>query len=187
MEEFEERVTLAHRAEAPEELAALLADLSPPVSEAASAQALEIASDAPERGEAVAIFGGARREGTWLVPRHLHVTAFFGGVELDLRTARLPPGPIDLDVSVTFGGVQIVVPPTLAVEVHGSAIFGGFEHLERPSSATDPNAPVLRIHGRAIFGGVSVETRLAGESATQAHRRLRKERRAHRHARRQLD
>lgn len=187
MEEFEERVTLAHRAEATEELAALLADLSQPPSELATGPTQEIAGDAPERGEAVAIFGGTRRDGTWLVPRRLHVTAFFGGVNLDLRTARLPPGSIDLDVSATFGGVQIIVPPTLSVEMHGTAIFGGFEQMERASSAPDPYVPVLRIRGRAIFGGVSVETRLPGESSMQAHRRRRKERRALRHANRQSD
>jgi hypothetical protein len=187
MEEFEERVTLAHRAQAVEELAALLADLSPPPSELATAQSLAVASNAPERGEATAIFGGTRREGAWSVPRHLRVTAFFGGVELDLRTARLPPGPVDLDVTATFGGVQVIVPPTLAVEVHGTAIFGGFEHMDRTSSTPDPDLPVVRIHGRAIFGGVSVETRLPGESSFQAHRRRRKDRRALRHAGRRSD
>lgn len=187
IEEFEERVTLAHRAQAVEELAALLADLSPPPSELATAQSLAVASNAPERGEATAIFGGTRREGAWSVPRHLRVTAFFGGVELDLRTARLPPGPVDLDVTATFGGVQVIVPPTLAVEVHGTAIFGGFEHMDRTSSSPDPDLPVVRIHGRALFGGVSVETRLPGESSFQAHRRRRKDRRALRHAGRRSD
>jgi len=187
IEEFEERVTVAHRAQAAEELAALLADLSPPPSEPATAQALAVANDAPERGEATAIFGGTRREGAWAVPRHLRVTAFFGGVELDLRTARLPPGLVDIDVTATFGGVQVIVPPTLAVEVHGTAIFGGFEHMDRTSSAPDSDLPVVRIHGRAIFGGVSVETRLPGESSFQAHRRRRKDRRALRHAGRRSD
>ena len=176
IEEFEERVTLAHRAQSADELATLLADLSL-ADEPATTQALELATDASEHGEAVAIFGGTRRDGAWNVPRHLHVTAFFGGVELDLRSARLPAGPIDLAVTATFGGVQIIVPPNLAVEVHGTAIFGGFEHMERASSSPDPSLPVLRIRGRAIFGGVSVETRLPGESEREAHRRRR---RAHR-------
>jgi hypothetical protein len=148
----------------------------------------EIAGNAPERGEAVAIFGGTRRVGAWSVPRHLHVTAFFGGVELDLRTARLPPGPIDLDVTATFGGVQVIVPPTLAVESarHGdlSAVLSRWI-VPRPHP--DPDVPVVRIRGRAIFGGVSVETRLPGESSIQAHRRRRKERRALRHAGRRSD
>jgi hypothetical protein len=83
-----------------------------------------------------------------------------------------------------FGGVHVVVPPSLAVEVQGTAIFGGFEQLHRTSSVPNPDLPVVRIHGRAIFGGVSVDTRLPGESSFQAHRRQRKEQRALRHARR---
>jgi hypothetical protein len=182
VEEFEERVTLAHRAQSADELAALLADLTL-AAEPAATQALAIASDAKERDEAVAIFGGTRRDGAWTVPRHLQVTALFGGVELDLRRARLPAGPIDLAVTATFGGVQIIVPPNLAVEVHGTAIFGGFDHMDRASSSPDPSLPVLRIRGRAIFGGVSVETRLPGESEREAHRRLRRAHRQLRHNR----
>jgi hypothetical protein len=184
MEEFEERVTLAHRAQAVDELAVLVADLSSPSSEPPPTQALEIATSAPERGEAVAIFGGTRRVGAWSVPRHMHVTAFFGGVELDLRNAQLPPGPIDMDVTAAFGGVHVIVPPSLAVEVHGTAIFGGFEQMDRASSAPDPDVPVVRIRGRAIFGGVSVDTRFPGESSWQAHRRQRQEQRALRLTRR---
>jgi hypothetical protein len=182
VEEFEERVTLAHRAQSGDELASLLADLSA-AAEASTTQALELSSDAPEQGEAVAIFGGTRRDGAWNVPRHLQVTAIFGGVELDLRQARLPGGPIDLTVTATFGGVQIIVPPNLAVEVHGNAIFGGFDHMDRASSSPDPGLPVLRIRGRAIFGGVNVETRLPGESQRAALRRLRRAHRQLRHHR----
>jgi len=182
VEEFEERVTLAHRAQSADELAALLADLTL-AAEPAATQALAIASDARERDEAVAIFGGTRRDGVWNVPRHLQVTALFGGVALDLRKARLPAGPIDLAVTATFGGVQIIVPPNLAVEVRGTAIFGGFEHMDRASSSPDPSLPVLRIRGRAIFGGVSVETRLPGESEREAHQRRRRAHRQLRHER----
>lgn len=186
MEEFEERVTLAHRAKSTAELAALTADLAETTSPSAAPAPLELALDAPASGEAVAIFGGTRREGTWKVPYRLRVVAVFGGVELDLREARLPPGPIEFDVTAMFGGVQIVVPPTLAVEVHGTAIFGGFEHMDRASATPDANAPLLRIHGRALFGGVQVETRLVGESGRQAHRRRRRQRRMQRHDRRRL-
>lgn len=179
LEEFEERVTLAHRAQSADELAKLLADLSV-AAEPTATEALQVASDAPERGEAVAIFGGTRRDGVWNVPRHMRVTAIFGGIELDLRKARLPAGPVELEVNTTFGGVQVIVPPNLAVEVHGTAIFGGFDHMDRASSSPDPSLPVVRISGRAIFGGVSVETRLPGESDRDAYRRLRREHRQRR-------
>jgi len=183
MEEFEERLTVAHRAGTAEELAALTADLAAPTAEAPAAQALVLSTDSPAQGSALAIFGGTRRSGGWTVPRHLQVTAIFGGVELDLREARLPAGTVDVEVTAVFGGVQIMVPPNLAVEIHGSAILGGFDQMDRAPLAPDPNAPVLRIHGTAVMGGVSVETRLPGESSRMAHRRRRRERRALRHGR----
>lgn len=184
MEVFEERVTVAHRAQTSAELAALCADLAPPASHPAASPAIQVASETPTSGEAVAIFGGVQRVGRWRVPRRLRVVAVFGGVELDLRDAELPAGVIDIDVRATFGGVKIIVPPTIAVEVHGLAFFGGFEHMHRAPPTPDPNAPALQIRGKAVFGGVSVETRLASELRGMAHRRLRKEVREQRHMRR---
>jgi hypothetical protein len=184
LEAFEERVTIAHRAKNREELAALTTDLAPPADELAPNPTLCIASETPQSGEAVAIFGGTQRVGKWRVPRRLRVVAVFGGVKIDLREAELPAGVIDMDVRATFGGVQIIVPPTLAVEVHGSAVFGGFAHLDRVPPNPDPNAPMVNIHGTALFGGVSIETRLAGESRDMAFRRNRKAKPAHRHLRR---
>jgi len=183
MERFEELLTLAHRASTADELTALTADLSVPAAQAAPVRAIELACDVPTRGSVLAVFGGTRRNGAWTVPRHMHVTAIFGGVEIDLRDARLPAGTIDLYVRAVFGGVEIIVPPTLAVEIHGSAILGGFDQMERTPASPDPGVPVLRIHGTAILGGVNVDTRLPGESSRMAHRRNRWERRAARHAR----
>lgn len=184
MDTFEERVTVAHRTESLQELTDLTADLSVLSPAVAPQTALETVTDPPPSGEAMAIFGGVQRVGRWPVPRRLRVVAVFGGVEMDLREAQLPAGRIDIDVKVVFGGLQLIVPPTLAVEVHGSAVFGGFEQLDRVPPSPDPAAPMLHIHGKAIFGGVSIETRLPGESQGMAHRRRRSERRARRHQRR---
>jgi hypothetical protein len=94
---------------------------------------------------------------------------------LDFREARLPPGETHVSVFILMGGVQIIVPPELAVETSGMAIMGGFEHLERAPAVADPERPVLRVTGFAMMGGVAVETRLAGESERDARRRRRKE------------
>lgn len=184
MEAFEERVTIAHRAETDEELAALTAELAPMAGTLVQSNPMTIAHEAPDSDEAIAIFGGVQRTGRWRVPRRLRAVAVFGGIELDLRHAELPAGSFVMDVRATFGDVQIVVPPNLAVEVHGSAIFGGFAHLDRVPPDPDPNAPVLHVYGKAVFGGVSIETRLAGETDLAAHRRQRQQLREERHMRR---
>jgi hypothetical protein len=118
-----------------------------------------------------AIFGGVERRGSWSVARQLKARAILGGIVLDFRDAALPPGVTDLHVSAVFGGIEIIVPPGLSVEVSGTAIFGGFGHVERVPAVADPDRPVLRVRGRAVFGGVAVETRLPGESESDASRR----------------
>ena len=165
VDEFERRVTRAHTSESAEEITALTADL--PASTTAlrhgdgraGAGRCRAASAAPET--VYAIFGGVDRRGTWTVPRRWRVVATFGGALLDLREARFPTGVIDLEVRAVFGGVQIIVPPGLAVEVHGTAIMGGFQNVNRAPAHPDPDAPLLRIHGLAFMGGVDITMRLA--------------------------
>jgi hypothetical protein len=202
VDEFERRVTLAHTSESPEEIAALTSDLPASTTALAKKATVALAPATADDGVApetvYAIFGGVDRRGTWNVPRRWRVVAAFGGAQLDLREARFPTGVIDLEVRAVFGGVQIVVPPGLAIEVHGTAIMGGFQDVNRAPAHPDPDAPLLRIRGLALMGGVEITMRLPGESERQAHRRrkvetrqerraLRDERRADRRNQRALD
>jgi len=183
MEEFERRLTAAHRAENVAELDTLVADL--PATAAAPATALVPApkpaqivpaSSVVDRRTMVAIMGGFQRNGAWTAPRHLRIVCFWGGAQLDFREARMPEGATEISVFAMMGGVQLIVPPGLAVEMDGTAIMGGFEHMERAPAEPDPDRPVLRIRGFVIMGGVSVQTRLPGETERDARRREKKER-----------
>jgi hypothetical protein len=184
VEEFERRVTRAHTSESVEEITALTSDLAPTTALAPATVALAPAAPASdaEPETVYAIFGGVDRRGTWTVPRSWRVVATFGGAQLDLREARFPTGVIDLEVRAVFGGVQIIVPPGLAVEVQGTAIMGGFQNVNRAPAHPDPDAPLLRIRGLAFMGGVDVTMRLPGESERQADRRRRVESRQERRA-----
>jgi len=185
VDEFERRVTRAHVTESVEEITALTGDLPAATTElrpatVALAPAAPGGEVAPET--VYAIFGGVDRRGSWTVPRRWRVVATFGGAQLDLREARFPTGVIDLEVRAVFGGVQIIVPPGLAVEVHGTAIMGGFQNVNRAPAHPDPDAPLLRIRGLAFMGGVDITMRLPGENDRQAHRRRRVESRQERRA-----
>jgi len=185
VDEFERRVTLAHTSESSEEIVALTSDLPASTTVLAKvtvALAPVTADDGLAPETVYAIFGGVDRRGSWNVPRRFRVVAAFGGAQLDLREARFPTGVIDLEVKAVFGGVQIIVPPGLAVEVHGTAIMGGFENVNRAPTHPDPDAPLLRIRGLALMGGVAITMRLAGESERQAHRRRKVESRQERRA-----
>lgn len=110
---------------------------------------------APTSRVAKAIFGGVSRRGQWVVPAHYRVKAVFGGVDLDLREARLESAEVTIESKAVFGGVNIVVPPDVTVIMEGTGIFGGFggdaEDVQPPAGA-----PVVRVTGKAVFGGVAV-------------------------------
>jgi hypothetical protein len=188
VDEFERRVTVAHTSDALAQIEELVSDLAAATTTAELAPATVAMVPAGEGQEApaqtvFAVFGGVDRRGAWTVPRNFRVIAMMGGAHLDLREARFPRGVVDLEVKAIFGGVQILVPPGLAVEVNGSAIMGGFQNVNRSPPTPDPDAPLLRVRGLAIMGGVDISMRLPGESDRDAARRLRK---AARHERKAL-
>lgn len=174
VDEFDARLTYAHRATTVADVERLVSDL---VDEAPSQAVVVASSHAIVAGrdrdheEVAAVFGGVEKRGPWVLPRRLRAVAVFGGIVLDLREAVLAPGPSEIHVTAVLGGVHLIVPPHLSVEVSGSAVLGGFEHMDRAPMSPDPERPLLRVHGRATLGGVAIETRLPGESQKEAHRR----------------
>lgn len=83
----------------------------------------------------------------------LDVTA--GGVELDLRYARLAPQGALLDVRVMMGGVDIRVPDTWQVMCDVTPLLGGADAMTRSTQGSS-NAPVLRVIGSVTLGGLSI-------------------------------
>jgi hypothetical protein len=182
LEEFEARLTRAHSAETPDAIAAVHADLPALASAPRMSVAVARASDVRPEASLYAVLGGITRSGAWAVPKHVSIDTVLGGAQLDLREAQFGPGVTEIKVRALLGGVQIIVPPGLAVQTEGSSILGGFDHVGRSPAHPDPDAPLLRIEGVAILGGVAVETRLPGEGEKEAHQRRKKERRSARRA-----
>lgn len=101
------------------------------------------------------------------IKRRLHTQDFqggemiavFGGIEVDLREANMPPGKeVVVDANATFGGIELRVPYSWQVVMRGMGIFGGYEDKTVPPRPTEGvTAPRLLITGYAVFGGVSVE------------------------------
>ncbi len=190
LEEFEARVERAVRARTEAELEELLADLpaqlpartapAPAWRDTQPAPVPARAAD-PERDERrqhiIAVLSGATRKGQWEPSRHLFAYAFWGGAELDFREAALAPGTTNVTAIAIMGGVEIIVPPGVAVDVEGFALMGGIDQMHERGSTDDPNAPRIRVQGFAMMGGVDVAVRRAGESKREARRRRRTERR----------
>lgn len=171
---LEERLTQAYQLTTPAELQALVADL-PVVQVAVPAGAVSTAPArtdyVSERQVVAALMGGAERKGVWTPPQELWVVAVMGGAELDFRQARFGPGVTEVNCFVLMGGVEIVVPPGVQVELNGLAIMGGFGQTGSAAPETDRDAPVLRIGGFAMMGGVDVQVRYEHERPSDARRR----------------
>jgi predicted membrane protein len=112
-------------------------------------------TDQRDRAHAFSVFSGQRVVSESQQFRGASLSAFFGGVTLDLRHAKLAPEGADVDVMTAFGGAQIIVPEGWQVLFSGVPIFGGFE--DKTSHTGGETGPQLRIRGTAIFGGVEAK------------------------------
>jgi hypothetical protein len=143
--EHSERAERAQVARTLGELATLTADLAAP-----SAQPIRLDGHKPIAG----IFGRERRDGRWVVPERLGVTAIFGEVVLDLREAVLQSRRITMIATVLGGTVQLIVPEEVAVEVTGSAVLSRKSHVG--TTTTRPETPVIEVRVFALGGRVKV-------------------------------
>lgn len=112
-------------------------------------------TDQRDQAQAFSVFGGQRLINESQQFRGASLTAFCGGVTLDLRQAKLAPEGADVDVMTAFGGAQIIVPVGWPVLFTGVPIFGSFE--DKTSHAGAEVGPQLRIKGTAMFGGVEAK------------------------------
>jgi hypothetical protein len=147
--EHSERAERAYSARTLGELAELTADLAAP-----SAQPIRLDGRRPIAG----IFGKERRDGRWVVPERLAVTAVFGEVVLDLREAVLQSPRITILATMVGGTLQLIVPEGVVVETTGTGVLsrqtgqpGG-----RPGEAVVPGTPVIEVRSLALGGRVKI-------------------------------
>lgn len=208
VEEFQERVERTYEARTRGELAPLVRDLPQVREGAGGAQAAgaglpDVAGAAgtasapsvrkrrwPDRigGTATSrwglgLMGSFGRKGEWTVPRTFTGIGLMGGGELDLREAHFEGRDTVIRCFALMGGMNIIVPPGLGVEVRGIGIMGGFD--SSASGFGDPDAPRVVITGLAIMGGVGVARKLPREEKRQLRAERRERRQLERRARRE--
>jgi predicted membrane protein len=108
----------------------------------------------------LAFFGGVERRLNIKDFRGGNISAIFGGVELDFRSAEMAENEAVLELEAIFGGVELVVPMNWTVVFQGESIFGGYsDETLAPVAGNLQGAPnkTLIVRGRSIFGGVSVK------------------------------
>ena len=81
------------------------------------------------------------------------VTAIFGGVELDLRQAKIKDGTV-IDVFTFCGGVNINMPDDVIVKNEVRGILGGSEDKTISKSSAKKT---IYLRGECILGGLEVK------------------------------
>jgi hypothetical protein len=149
MTEHADRLDLALAARTLGELAGLTTDLSLP-----SHQPIRL--DA--RRSLTAICTRERREGRWVVPDSLAVTAIFGDVELDLREAIMQSQRVTIFATAIAGQIRLIVPAGVAVEMVGRSFLGIQSVRGRNRPAPAPGAGVIEVRTLSLVGTVKVTT-----------------------------
>src|SRR4051794_5550791 len=110
------------------------------------------------RSTTIAPLGGVRLAGRLRLPRRLLHIAPLGGMDLDLSEAEFTSALLDIVKVSLLGGVHLVVPADVRVEVGGFVLLGGKDIERRPDLAAD--ARIIRVRAFGLIGGVRV--RVAG-------------------------
>lgn len=102
------------------------------------------------------VFGGGQERITSPDFKGGHLSAIFGGVELDLREASLAGGKATIDATVVCGGIEITVPKDWLVSIQTSTILGGTENKHQQPDPEEAKAE-LTITGTVVCGGIEVK------------------------------
>ena len=171
LEEHSERVQRAYRARTLGELAGLTRDLVPP-----GAQPLQL----DDSRTVTAFFTTVRREGRWVMPDRLSVTAVGGQVVLDLREALLQGMYTIVHATLVGGSLHLLVPERVRVRVTTARYSGRVgedlsprpgpadRSANRPSSrpasrpasrtAAEGGSPLIEVRSFSVAGHVRVHT-----------------------------
>jgi hypothetical protein len=164
LEDLEQRLEIVMRATTLEDLKLTLTGLDAPAAPAGEPDvrvpAPPFRTDRPKASpRTIVVMSGTHRRGRW-VPAPIHrVYAFMGGAKLDLRDAELLPGVTEIRLNVLMGGVSVIIPPDMDVEVDGWAFMGGIEERDVHPAPLETQVRRLRIYARVVAGGVEVKVR----------------------------
>lgn len=81
--------------------------------------------------------------------------AVFGGIKCDLREAEIKEDVL-IRASAVFGGVTILVPKDVNVQVIASSMFGGTTN-RFAKKELDEKKKTIFVESTALFGGVEIE------------------------------
>lgn len=113
-------------------------------------------AEAEDVVRSTAFFGGPQLACTSQRFRGAWLSAFFGGITLDLRDASLAPEGASINATTFCGGVDVLVPKGWRISVRSTPIFGGLDD-KTDHSAVPADAPTLHVDALTVLGGVDIK------------------------------
>jgi hypothetical protein len=166
LEELDERVEAAYVAKTGADLAPLTADLP---ETGAPSTALTPAPDpkrARRRRWALSIMGGGDLRGRWRAGDSLRAVAIMGGGDIDLRETVFDEPEMTITAVAIMGGIDVIVPAGVEVEISGLAIMGGNESRVTAQNLP-PHAPRVHVRAFSLMGGVCAKLKRADRKALE--------------------
>lgn len=154
--EFERRLEKAVHTADSEVLNELCSDLQNiPVKEGDPGKSFLNTGSVREEESFTGILSGFKRKGKWKPARNNKILVLLGGVDLDFSHAELAPGITNFEFFCLAGGLDLIVPPGINVEVSGIPILGGIDN-KLPGDHY-PGQPTIRLNGFVLLGGVDIK------------------------------
>lgn len=160
LDEFSDRVERALGSRTRGDLVAVTADL--PVVQGVPTPSPTTGARRKRTSVVFAMFGANRRRGRWRVGDNVTAVAIMGGAEVDLRDAEIDCPEVTIVAVAFWGGVDIIVPEGVPVELTGVPLFGG-KHYRVADVPPLPGAPRIIVKAFPVMGGVHVRTKRRGQ------------------------
>jgi class 3 adenylate cyclase len=157
LDEFSDRVALVFDAGTKGELEQVVADLP-----ALSGAPVPEAQRRKTSRNAVGIMSGARRTGRWRPGEEFNAFALMGGCEIDLRQAEIDGGSVTINASAIMGGIDIIVPDGIEVDLDEFHFMGAVE-TKLSNTPIIHGSPVVRVKAFALMGSVVIRTKKTRE------------------------
>lgn len=157
LEELERRIERVYRAKDVVELEALTADLRERATPGAATVPARARGEVgtPEYDRILAVMSETKRLGHWRVPQRLDVLSVMSDATIDLSTAALPDGVVDVHARAMWTSLKIVLPPGVRV-VNRLSAFMASVHNEVDEVDAPMSGPVVRLTGLALMAEVKV-------------------------------
>lgn len=133
-----------------------LADLEPLLAGLTTAAVAQV----PDLARIECGSGSARRDMSWVVPRHLEIDIGSGSVWLDFREAVIGAPELRIDVQIAGGSLKLITRPGIVVDAGDVKVGSGSVRVVVPPAV--PGVPVeLRVKVCGQVGSGSVSARPA--------------------------